>query len=257
MKLEQGDVFERTYADWIRQHLPYYETLWQNFIGHDGRGQPLQLTDLSEAQERQRKKLYQAHYSAAIGCFQIDQTINEIEENLGKVTDIAGFLAEQRRLYCFICLVGNVRDMFKQMDEATNLKGDAYSPLQDFYALRSHILHSPRMPVKIDNDGLIQIPVIAKQNAKHHEWDDKSAWTDFQNADFVYLSEFCKQTRKEFFSVINEQHAKIYSAACNTFGIVYIKEPDIHDSVKYEETTSSFTTLSAIIEPSGSFITNK
>jgi hypothetical protein len=249
MRLEQGDAFEQAHATWLRQELPHYETLWSAYIGHAGDGWPLPLANLTDDEASRRRKMYQAHYSAAVGCFQIDESLREIEARLGEVRDIDSFMREHRHLNSIMGWVGHVRDMYKQMDEALALSGAAYMPLQDFYALRSHIMHGPRMPIRIV-DGLVQIPRVARQNKTSAEWDDKSYWEDFKGAEFVFLADFCTQTRAEFFSLVREMHAKTHSAACELFGSRRIvdRPPERHAFIS---ASSAMPAISAWNPPSG------
>jgi len=147
MKLEEGDAFESEYADWIRERLPSYEPIWSAFIGHDGRGWPLPIDGLNQQEERNRKKFYQAHYTFAVQVHQLDKLIRSIDAKAGTVGKLSEFLAEQQGLTQVVTLTGQIRDMFKIIDEALLMEGALCGPLQDFYAMRSHVLHGPRMPV--------------------------------------------------------------------------------------------------------------
>ena len=56
MDLGKGDKFEKKYAHWLREKLPFYEGIWSLFIGHDGNGWPLQIEGFSNAEEEKRKR---------------------------------------------------------------------------------------------------------------------------------------------------------------------------------------------------------
>jgi hypothetical protein len=212
MKLEQGDAFEITYAAWIREHLPHYEPIWAAFIGHNGNGQPLPMNGLAESQDVARKKFYQAHYTFATFAQELDTLLGQMDAGAGHVTTFEAFNREQQRLRQAVTLVGQIRDMFKIIDEALKMRGRLYEPMQDCYAMRSHILHGPRMPARCE-DGFLMIPKIATQNAKIGEWDDKSVWDDFAASEFVSFADFCSSLRSEFFKLVGELHPKVFSAA--------------------------------------------
>lgn len=223
MKLEQGDAFEQNSIGWLRQELPHYEPLWSAFIGNNGRSHPLPMPGLSQDKERARKTLYQAHYSAAFGCFEMAEAVKQLSDGLGLVKDFNAFARECRQLHAFMSWVGHVRDMYHQMDGALGLRGTVVSSLQEFYDLRSHVMHGPRMPMKIE-DGLIKIPRVAKRNKVFSEWDDKSFWDDFKDVELVYMVDFCTEAQRDFFVLVRECHGKIYSAACDYFGDLRIQE---------------------------------
>jgi len=78
MKLEQGDLFERSHAKWLRENLRGnrdlgYETVWQNFFGNDGKSVPLALGELDENTQTRRQKFVEGHYSMAVAAFLFDQ----------------------------------------------------------------------------------------------------------------------------------------------------------------------------------------
>ncbi|MDK3155731.1 hypothetical protein QPK87_03945 [Kamptonema cortianum] len=249
MKLEQGDAFEKAHASWIRQVLPHYEPLWSLYIGHNGNGWLQALDKLTNDENTRRRKLYQAHYSAAFGCYQFEESLRDMEARLGEVKDIDSFMREHRHLYGMMGWVGFIRDMYKQMDEALSPGGFAYCQLQDFYALRSHIMHGSRMPIRIV-DGLMQIPHIARQNKTADEWDDKSYWDEFKDAEFVFLADFCSSTKSDLFSVVRKMHAKIYSAACELFGDRRI-EVELKDGPTFISASTAMPAISAWTPPSG------
>ncbi len=126
------------------------------------------------------------------------------------------FLVEQQRFMQLVTLIGHIRDMFKLLDDALGMGEAVYVPLQDFYAARSHIMHEPRMPVRV-NDGLLMVPKIAMQNAAFGEWDDKSIWDEVDLNSFVFFADFCRTLRDEFSKLIGSLHPKIYPAADNYF----------------------------------------
>lgn len=106
------------------------------------------------------------------------------------------------------------------------------------------------MPVRII-DGFIKIPKVAKQNKTAKEWDDKSYWDDFADAEFVFIADFCAETREDFFKLVREMHAKIYSSACEFFEGKRIQEPIVPQT-----SITSFSTITPAISawtpPSGS-----
>ena len=71
-KLEEGDPFEREFAEWIRTHLGDYEAIWSKYIGNDGTSHALEIRGLTIEQEAMRVRFSQAHYSLALFMFLLD-----------------------------------------------------------------------------------------------------------------------------------------------------------------------------------------
>jgi hypothetical protein len=212
MKLENGDAFENKCAGWLREKLPWYEKVWQEFIGHRGDGWPLLVEGLSDEEEKKRKKFYQAHYTFAVNCYCLDHLVKNSDEQIGSVKNFESFMSVHKDLILFISLIGNVRDMFKIMDDALSLKGKIVSRLQEFYDKRSHVIHGPRIPSQVEK-GFFKIPIIAAENKQFGEWDDKSIWEEVEKKNFVYIQDFYRNTLNELYKEINNLHPQIYEGA--------------------------------------------
>jgi hypothetical protein len=217
VKLEQGDAFECNNAEWIRQNLPHYEQVWSAFIGHNGRGWPCPMPGLDIKAETDRKKFYQAHYSIACKMHAICASCHRNDKTLGHVTDQTSFDAEMNHLYILMAHIGNVRDMFKVIDEALSANGALLNPLQTFFAQRSHVLHGPRLPVRM-SDGFIMIPRIGGINKLPGEWDDKSTWDSIPEGDFVFLRDYAAELTREHSILVTDVHGKVFDAANKRFG---------------------------------------
>ena len=206
----------RSIATGCDLRLPSYEKVWVAFIGYDGLNRPLPIPGLHPDVEVLRQEFYQAHYTMAHRCFSIDQMLKRATETLGKVEDHDELHREFEFLYAFMGVIGHVRDMFVKMADALSLGGSVGNALQDFYDLRSHVMHGPQMPHVIEA-GLLKIPPIARRNKSANEWDDKSLWDDMDATNFVYAAEFCEQTGEEFFNLINKIHPKVFDGADRLF----------------------------------------
>ncbi len=253
MKLEQGDAFELLNAAWIRERIPCYEQIWSAFIGHNGLGWPLLMQGISPEQEVHRKRFYQAHYTFALQALEVDQLVSGIDERIGEVRDYPAFVSALRELSYLMSSIGQIRDMFKIMDEALRMGGHLYCHFQDFYCLRSHILHGPRIPARL-RDGLFMIPKIATQNAAFGEWDDKASWDSVPDQSFVYFADFCRITRDDLFALITQQHPSIFPAADSYFGgrrVAATGDPSALISLPSLSGVSVFPAISAFTRPSG------
>jgi hypothetical protein len=237
MKLEQGDAFEKENANWLRERLPFYEKIWAAFVGHDGSGWPLPMRDLSAQKEQNRKKFYQSHYTFAIEAFQVEELATGMSKRAGEIKRWKDFAREQQCLISLVSSIGRIRDMFKIMDESLKMGGRLFGPLQDFYAMRSHVLHGPRLPVQL-REGLLLIPKIATGNAVSGEWDDKSVWDNVKLKDYVYFADFSLRSCDELFGLLRELHPKVFSAADEYFDgrrveevqIAVPQEPPLYDT---------------------------
>jgi len=212
MKLENGDQFEKENADWIRQNLPSYETLWKDFIGNDGTAHPLELRNLSAEGIPARRRFYQAHYSMAQSAKRIGDLLETIEGIILESKAEHSYDAQFDLLFNLLSRIGHVRDMVGKMDAALGMAGSAVNKLQVFYDLRSHVTHGPQVPFYVKSD-IIHIPRIGGRNPEAAEWDDGKSWDEMKPESFVPLSTFCEVTVQDFFVLLVSIHEKIYSAA--------------------------------------------
>jgi hypothetical protein len=217
MTLEQGDPFEVMHKEWLRLRLPSYEGIWRDFIGHDGWCHPLPIDGLDADQEARRRAFYQAHYTMAQRCLSIDDSLKRVDDTLVAVNDHESLRNEFEFLYNLLCAVGHVRDMFVKMDAALKLGGHVGSALQEFYDIRSHVMHGPQMAYVIE-EGFLKIPAIATRNKLGNEWDDESCWDDMDPSTFCFAADFCRDTGNAFFALVNKLHPAIYEGAFRLFG---------------------------------------
>lgn len=216
MKLEQGDKFEQRNAAWLRENLPCYEKVWAAFIGHNGCGWPCEMQGLDQDKEADRKRFYQAHYSFALQVPKIARFANELDQSLGAANDYESLDQTHDQLFFFMSRLGHVRDMFKLMEEALKCTTSLSKPLQDFYAKRSHMIHGPRLPIRM-NDGMVMIPKIGGDKKLFTEWGNRATWDSFSSGDFIYLRDFVSDLAEEFLQLVNKQHGKVFDSADRRF----------------------------------------
>lgn len=216
MKLESGDAFERKHADWIRRELPYYEKVWSAFIGHDGTGRPCEIQGLDEETENDRKRFYQAHYSFARSMRKVDSIAEELNRTLGSTASYDEFEEQMDLLTDLFLWIGHARDMFKLISESLESENDLHAPLQDFYAQRSHIIHAPRLPAKLEGD-LLKVPKTGGTNLQIGEWDNRSTWDEIPDENYVFLRDFVCDSSAAFKKLVNDAHGKVFNAADRRF----------------------------------------
>lgn len=80
---KHGDLFERTYADFIRERLPGYEKIWASFIGNDGTSRMPEVSELDDEGQRKRGLFSQYHYT----CLESIIFMKEIACNVRSTLD--------------------------------------------------------------------------------------------------------------------------------------------------------------------------
>jgi hypothetical protein len=224
MKLEEGDAFEVLNSQWLRERLPTYEPVWSAFIGHGGKGRACLMNGLTAEQEANRKRFYQAHYTLAVQARELEKILDSFSRSIGIVESPHAFLSAQRELFFVMALVGHIRDMLGIIDAALKMGGSLVGPAQEFYDVRSNVIHGPRVAAQVEN-GVLMIPRIAGRNAVIGEWHDKALWDEMEHAAFEPVPDFTDALRSDFFALINQLHPKIFAAADHYFEARRIEVP--------------------------------
>jgi len=189
----------------------------------------LEMLGLSKDLEEKRKVFGQAHYSLVVSVFQGEKLVLRIKNEIDPVKTLEQFLYEYECLFLFVAYVGHIRDMFKTIDVV--LGSEHHRALQDFYAQRSHVLHSPRLPVSFDDVSWL-MPKLAKQNEQAGEWHCRAAWDSatFQNG--KYSSDFICKAFDELLGLIQMLHPKIFNAADVLFDKRRVSETKVYEQPK-------------------------
>ncbi len=219
MKLEQGDPFEKAQAEWLRANLPGnrglgYEKVWQDFIGNNGMSVPLGLDALDEKTQALRQKFVEGHYSMALAAFLFDQVARRMAAIEGKRTTVEEYLRDIDNYSSFINHLGGVCDMMGHMDEALKARDAIHDPVLEFHHLRSNAIHASRIPMQQDYADL-RIPIICRtKDPQPGQWHEKTTWDKVDlRTNFVYLSDFAKETRDGLFKALNRAYPDIHRHA--------------------------------------------
>jgi hypothetical protein len=232
MNLEDGDPFERDHAPWIRANLSGghrllgYEKVWQGFIGNDGMSRPLDLIGLDPTTEELRRKFFEGHYSMAISAFLFDQVAIRMTGITGKRTTSAEYLRDIDNYASFISHLGHICDMVGRMDTALRANSKIHNHVVALHRLRSNAIHASRIPFQQDYIDL-RIPIISRsKDPVAGEWHENTNWDSVDlSKNFIYLSVFADETRRELFAALNDAYPAIYWSAEALFKKKRVESP--------------------------------
>ena len=232
MTLEDGDQFEITHAQWLRETLPHYEGVWAAFIGHNRRGYPCAIAGLTEDEEADRARFFQAHYSFARALRKIADIGEQFGEGVAEVRCYKDLEDTMDILERLIVQVGRVKDMVELMNVALRPVDNFHEPLRDLYSVRSHVIHAPLMPTRIE-EGLLKIPRIGRHNPETGEWTNLTNWDQIPDENFILVADFISELVQETFKKALEAHGKIFPAADNHFRNLRITPPNEQPSMSW------------------------
>jgi hypothetical protein len=232
--LESGDLFERSHAAWLREHLRGYEDVWGRFIGNDGHNCALPLIGLDHETTEARKKFCQSHYSLALYARLIfdvtDEALDRIRANTSPESrkSCDEYLKNSRTITLFLALLGQICDMVEAI--AASLKDNEIAEkISAFAKERNNAIHGARIPMSGDHVGL-KIAVIARSEDAPGFSNDR-LWESVSVHDFHYFEDWLEQTREKLFTILRTPiFPMIRKAATKRFGGREIAAPKLAEA---------------------------
>jgi hypothetical protein len=195
---EFGDLLEREYYDFILDQIPSYKCIWEKVIG-----QNYVKTTTEQSKDLRRIAEYQYTCLESIICIKlinkkksqldISQPSVLLKNSLELVNDFLLFEVHMGRIYETLERIWTI------------LKMDKNEKMKEFYHHRHNVIHSHKLPFKID-EGYVFIPKLKAQNHsninKSEGWDDrdekKRTWDDFLKDDkeLQFLTDYFNDTEK-------------------------------------------------------------
>ncbi len=197
--LESGDLFEQTHAAWIRKHLPLYEEIWSEFIGHDGHGQPRQ-SYMNQGGEiaKQHEMFCQSHYSMALFLYIFDSSTKEalvyLRSNQDKPLTSDVYIRLTQSTSTFLALIGQVCDMIEAI--ACALKANYIrDPIAKFLTERNQAIHAARIPMGMNYAGVYFANIALREDEPGYR--NRIAWSSVDPTGYRFAEDWFEQTRRD------------------------------------------------------------
>jgi hypothetical protein len=197
--LIEGDLFEKSQADWIRATLPIYEEVWREFIGHDGHGHP-RMGFRDEASEIAKKHAMfcQSHYSMALFLFLFDRSTQESIAYLKEIPTnrpitSAHYLKLTQNTSTFLALLGQVCDMVEAIAAAV---GADYirDPIRNLMLERNQSIHGARIPLGMNYAGVYFAKIALRDGEPGYQ--NRLAWASVPPTEFRYIEDWFEDSRR-------------------------------------------------------------
>lgn len=256
LTLEEGDLFERTHAQWLREHLEGYEDIWSRFIGNDGNSRALPIEGLNPEAQSAHKMFCQAHYS--LGLFthllvnSAKRAIAQLHESVKSKTTrtCESYLRDTENITLFLALLGQSCDMVEEIARSLGDNAIAKSVSQ-FMKERNNAIHAARIPMAEDYAG-IKIAIISRHE-NEPGYRNRIPWDAVNGDDFQYLEQWIEETSSDFLAVLKDPvYPMIGKAASKRFGgreirPVNLRAPSYLDNISAE--SSSVESFRAELPP--------
>lgn len=229
-RLEDGDLFERAQAEWIRKHLGKYEDTWSKYIGNDGTSHAFGIPDLTGEQKTAYSLFCQSHYSLALFTYLLDQHTDQAIQEMRKSVDegthrsVDAYFRDTQNFTLFIAFLGQVCDMVETIAAALN-RNEIAKLVVSFAKERNNAIHAARIPVAWDYAG-VKIAKIAGLDPKDGKWKEGVPWESLKPDDFHYLEDWMNSTRRELITLLNYTISEmIWGASKDNFGLTGVVPP--------------------------------
>ena len=207
---DHGDILEQTATEFIRTKLPFYESVWQIFIGNVGDASIAPMPNYPD--ERRRCSFSEHSYTALEASFMIQTVLDRHALDLPIITVEDYFEFSKNLIFFFTCF-GRIHDnVIKAAEDISIVTTRIRSQLNEFYQARNIVIHGKRIPIEIDELGLIKIPTFENINLLRRGWSDKSNnWSDLAAFTTAYAGDVCGKYFEDLMNEINSIYANFYN----------------------------------------------
>jgi hypothetical protein len=204
-----GDAIEQDGASFIEWQFPNYEKVWQTYIGNCGNATMAPLPGYPD--DTKRTSFAEHSYSLYESCFMIQRLLKS-QVFLQPFQTIDEYVHFVQSLYLFFFFIGRIRDMtIKASSDLGHDTSTLNAALKKFYEARSIIIHGKKIPVHVDDIGLLKMPMLQTIDIKGHAWNDKAhLWADATDMQDGYVSDTCEAYFSELMGLVNNEYGKFY-----------------------------------------------
>lgn len=210
---DHGDEVERTYASFIQEHIPAYESMWARFIGNDGASRLVAPDHLGQPKQEKRERTAQHTYTALEALLCARLLLDRVEaEQIGTSTisdRTARYLFAINDLVAFYAQIGRVRDAFVALSKLWKDVGISKG-LNEYYQQRNTVLHEIKIPFKFE--GTI-LSIVAPQGATHDRtrWGSGLFWSQASEMPLTAVPDLLDRVLKEVSTLSNNAFARLHS----------------------------------------------
>lgn len=182
--LIHGDLLEKTFEKFIKDHIPTYELVWQNYIGNNGNNLIAPINGYDSERNKKRKEFSEHTYTILQSIILLKRLVESYEGRDKSIKTIEDILDFQDLLMLFFGHVGRINDNLYDAELCLInkfSKGSTIS-LNTIYHKRHLLIHGKTLPFIFDETGNVLIPVLGTDTNDRSGWYHKhNSWDDINN----------------------------------------------------------------------------
>jgi hypothetical protein len=209
---DHGDILEVESCEFIRSNIPYYESVWQTYIGNKGNAIKADIPDYPFEEKRQR---FSEHTYTVLESSYILYKINDNKIFEKEINSFQDYFEFNNAFISFFAHIGRCNDNLLEASIALGMsEGEVKKVrerLREIYVARNIIIHGKKIPFSLDEMGLIKIPMINTTDEKSAGWNDKiSKWADAPSMKNKYAADTCEDFLNSLLKIVNNTFALFY-----------------------------------------------
>lgn len=201
-----GDRLEREASSFIRQSFPFYELVWQSYVGNRGNNSMADLPNYPD--QLRRKDFAENSYTVLESAFFIQHILKSDILTKG-LTNFNDYIDFNKSFITVFALLGRMHDTVLKASDAIKHENNAFRErIHSFYEARSIIIHGKKIPLIHDDLGLPMIPFLKTAKIDGIAWEDKhSHWEDIDKMDTEYAVDKLNDFFNGFLELVNNEYA--------------------------------------------------
>ncbi|MDX2069363.1 MAG: hypothetical protein SFV55_13135 [Haliscomenobacter sp.] len=210
---DHGDGLELQAADFISVNISAYESIWKNFIGHQGNGQMATMKKITADDEAIRQNFAQHHYTVLESLYFM-QLIVDDESKTKEINSFEDYRKASNQIMAYHAYSGRLRDNIEKCFLSLGQKNGAKKACEEldtFYHQRHVFIHGRKVPFLITTpDNLFKIAHIKGDTDSNRGFGLEMSWNSMNSPDdFIYLEDALKKSIDELKYLVNNLLHKI------------------------------------------------
>lgn len=176
-----GDPLEQKYSEFVQKHFRTYELVWKLYIGNKGNDTRADIENYPKEREEKRQKFSEHTYTILQSLISLHRLIDREVFEKGFISSIEELLDLQDNLILFFSCLGRIRDNIQEASRCLlNIdENETTALLDEFYHKRHLVVHGKMIPIILNSNGEISLPILSKSTVDVTGWYHKiNSWQD-------------------------------------------------------------------------------
>lgn len=202
---DHGDLLEKEAIEFIEKRFQNYGLVWQIFIGNDGNSK---IAKLPNYDQYKRQNFAENSYTI-LESFYILNNILESKIFTDNINTLEKYIDFIKSYVTFFAYIGRIHDVSKKASNILKYDNSSFlSKIHKFYETRNVIIHGKKIPLLIDDLGLIKTPEIFNSYSKGITWNDNSKnWDEISSMVTYYVEDNVAFIFNELLEIVNNEYA--------------------------------------------------